>query len=110
MITGLFLAGGIGSLFLLSTIFHLLVLTIKFILLYFIFKQLVKAKTTGSKIGLGILGIIILLSIFHHAHLLLGMAVLFILYQLFKKKDIANGEEKLDPFNHFEKQWEELNR
>jgi lia operon protein LiaI len=110
---GLLLAGGIAALVLLSTIGPLIGLMIKLVLLYILFKQFLKTKKTAAKIGLGIVGLIILMSIFHHMNAIIGIAAAVMLYLVCKKwneKKHVVVKEKSDPFVNFEKQWNELNK
>lgn len=59
---GLLLAGGIAAVILLSTIGPMVGLFISLVLLYFIFKQFLKVESTGGKIGLGVIGFIVLIA------------------------------------------------
>ncbi|MEH7747686.1 flagellar basal body rod protein [Neobacillus drentensis] len=108
---GLLLAGGIAAVILLSTIGPMVGLLVSLVLLYFIFKQFLKAKTTGGKIGLGIIGFIVLMASIHNAPAIIGVAAAYVLYLVYKKwnlnKDTAVNEES-DPFANFEKQWNEM--
>jgi len=108
---GLLLAGGISAVILLSTIGPMLGLLVSLVLLYFIFKQFLKAKSTGGKIGLGMIVLIVLMASIHNAPALIGVAAAYVLYLVYKKwnqnKETAVKEES-DPFVNFEKQWNEL--
>jgi lia operon protein LiaI len=108
---GLLLAGGIAAVILLSTIGPMLGLLVSLVLLYFIFKQFLKAKTTGGKVGLGIIGFIVLMASIHNAPAIIGVAAAYVLYLVYKKwnqnKDTVVKEES-DPFVNFEKQWNEM--
>ncbi|WP_026564461.1 lmo0954 family membrane protein [Bacillus sp. UNC41MFS5] len=108
---GLLLVGGIASVILLSTIGPMLGLLVSLVLLYFIFKQFLKAKSTGGKVGLGIIGFIVLMASIHNAPAIIGVAAAYVLYLVYKKwnqnKDTVVKEES-DPFVNFEKQWNEM--
>jgi len=108
---GLFLAGAIAAVILLSSIGPMVGLLISLALLYFIFKQFIKAETTGGKIGFGIIGFIVLMAAIQNAPALIGILAAYILYLVYKnwngtKKAFQKVEE--DPFVNFEKQWNEM--
>ncbi|MEH7075574.1 flagellar basal body rod protein [Neobacillus drentensis] len=108
---GLLVAGGIAAMVLLSTIGPMVGLLVSLVLLYFIFKQFLKAKSTGGKIGLGILGFIVLMASIHNAPAIIGVVAAYVLYLVYKKWNKEKGtvvKEESDPFVNFEKQWNEL--
>jgi len=108
---GLLLAGGIAAVILLSTIGPMLGLFISLVLLYFIFKQFLRAKSTGGKIGLGLIGFIVLITSIHNAPAIIGVAAAYVLYLVYKKwnqKKYTVVKEESDPFVNFEKQWNEM--
>ncbi|MFK9095440.1 flagellar basal body rod protein [Bacillus salipaludis] len=108
---GLLVAGGIAAVILLSTIGPMVGLLVSLVLLYFIFKQFLKAETTGGKIGLGVIGFIVLMASIHNAPAIIGIAAAYVLYLVYKKWN-ENKQTKInqesDPFVNFEKQWNEL--
>jgi lia operon protein LiaI len=108
---GLLLAGGIAAIILLSTIGPMVGLLVSLVLLYFIFKQFLKTKSTGKKIGLGIIGFIVLIASIHNAPAIIGVVAAYVLYLVYKKwneKKDTTVKEESDPFVNFEKQWNEL--
>jgi lia operon protein LiaI len=108
---GLFLAGGIAAIILLNTIGPMFGLVISLVLLYVILKQFLKAKSTGGKIGWGIIGLIMLNATFHHIPAIIGVAAAYVLYLVYKKwneKESFKNKEAADPFVNFEKQWNEI--
>jgi lia operon protein LiaI len=108
---GLLLAGGIAAVILLTTIGPMVGLFISLVLLYFIFKQFIKAESTGGKIGLGIIGFIVLIASIHNAPAIIGVAAAYVLYLVYRKwneKKHTAVKEESDPFVNFEKQWNEL--
>ena len=110
---GLLLAGGIAAIVLLSNLGSMVGLAITLALLYFIVKHFLKTKSTGKKIVLGIIGLMVLSATFHHVPALIGVAAAAVLYLVYKKwnedKDtFSKKEESDDPFANFEKQWNEL--
>jgi lia operon protein LiaI len=108
---GLLLAGGIAAVILLSTIGPMVGLLVSLVLLYFIFKQFIKAESTGGKIGLGIIGFTVLVASIHNAPAIIGVAAAYVLYLVYKKwneKKHTAVKEESDPFVNFEKQWNEL--
>ena len=108
---GLLLAGGIAAVILLSTIGPMVGLLVSLVLLYFIFKQFIKAESTGGKIGLGIIGFIVLMASIHNAPAIIGVAAAYVLYLVYKKwnkNKRTTVKEESDPFVNFEKQWNDL--
>ncbi|AZU60865.1 flagellar basal body rod protein [Neobacillus mesonae] len=108
---GLLLAGGIAAVVLLSTIGPMVGLAVSLVLLYFIVKQFLKTESTGAKIGLAIVGVIVLAASIHNVPAVIGVAAAYVLYLVYKK---WNGQkhtkikEESDPFTNFEKQWNEM--
>ncbi|MCM3569182.1 flagellar basal body rod protein [Neobacillus mesonae] len=110
---GLLLAGGIATVILLSTIGPMVGLVVSLALLYFIVKQFIKAESTGAKIGLAIVGVIILAASIHNVPAIIGVAAAYVLYLVYKKwneQKKTKIKEASDPFVNFEKQWDELKR
>lgn len=108
---GLLLAGGIAAVVLLSTIGPMVGLLVSLTLLYFIFKQFLKSETTGGKIGLGVIGFIVLMASIHNAPAIIGVAAVYVLYLVYKKWNQSKHttvNKESDPFVNFEKQWNEL--
>lgn len=108
---GLLLAGGIAAVVLLSTIGHLVGLVVSLVLLYFIFKQFLKSDSIGVKIGLGIIGLVVLMASIHNIPAIIGVAAAYVLYLVYKKwnqKKYRKRKEDSDPFVNFEKQWNEM--
>lgn len=109
---GLLLVGGISALVLLSNLGPMVGLAVSLAILYFIIKQFLKTDSTGWKIGLGILGFIILMASISNAPAIVGIVAAYILYVVYKKwnqeKTVIKTEN--DPFQNFEKQWSELNK
>ena len=108
---GLLLAGGIAAVILLSTIGPMVGLLVSVVLLYFIFKQFLKTKSIGGRIGLGIIGFIVLMASLHNAPAIIGVAAAYVLYLVYKnwnKRKVNKINAADDPFINFEKQWNEL--
>lgn len=108
---GLLIAGGIAAIVLLSTIGPMVGLLVSLVLLYFIFKQFVKAESTGAKIGLAIIGVIVLMASIHNVPAIIGVIAAYVLYLIYKKwneSKYTKVKEDSDPFNNFEKQWNDL--
>ncbi|MEH7074449.1 flagellar basal body rod protein [Neobacillus drentensis] len=108
---GLLLAGGIAALILLSTIGPMIGLIVSAVLLYFIYKKFLKTESTSWKIGLGIIGVIVLLASLHNIPAIIGVAAAYVLYLVYKKWNSNNQviiKEESDPFINFEKQWNEI--
>lgn len=110
---GLILAGGVAAIILLSSIGPMIGLLVGLAVLYFIFKQFLKAESTGGKIVLGVIGFFVLMASIHNAPAIIGVLAAYVLYLVYKnwnssKKTVVN--EDSDPFVNFEKQWNELNK
>ncbi|OLS33639.1 flagellar basal body rod protein [Bacillus sp. MRMR6] len=108
---GLLLAGGIAAIILLSTIGPMVGLVVGVAILYFIFKQFLKTESIGGKIGLGIIGFIVLMSTIHQAPAIIGVIAAYVLYLIYKNWNSSKHQfvkEESDPFVNFEKQWNEL--
>jgi lia operon protein LiaI len=107
----LLLAGGIAAIILLSTIGPMVGLLVSLAILYFIFKQFIKTESTGGKIGLGIIGFIVLMASIHNAPAIIGVVAAYVLYLVYKNWNSSKQtkvKEESDPFVNFEKQWNEL--
>jgi lia operon protein LiaI len=110
---GLLLAGGIAAMVLLSTIGPMIGLFVSLGILYFIYKQFIKAETTGGKIVLGIFGVIFLMASISNAPAIIGAVAAYVLYLVYKnwnRSKHTSVKEESDPFINFEKQWNELNK
>lgn len=109
---GLLLIGGIAALVLLANLGPLVGLVVSIAILYFVFKQFLKTDSTWMKIGLGILGFILLMASISNAPAIVGIVAAYILYVVYKKfnETKVNGAVSNDPFQNFEKQWSELNK
>lgn len=108
---GLVLAGGLAAIILLSTLGPMLGLLISLAILYFIYKQFLKAESTGWKITLGIIGVIFLMASISNAPAIIGLVAAYILYLVVKNWNASKQaviKEESDPFVNFEKQWNEL--
>jgi lia operon protein LiaI len=109
---GLLLIGGIAALVLLANLGPLVGLVVSMAILYFVFKQFLKTDSKGMKIGLGILGIILLMASISNAPAIVGIVAAYILYVVYKKFKETKVNEIVsnDAFQNFEKQWSELNK
>jgi lia operon protein LiaI len=108
---GLLLAGGIAALVLLSTIGPLVGLAISLVILYFILKQFLKAERKMAKVGLAVLGMIVLLASIHNVPAIVGViaaAVLYLVYKKWNENKHSVKKTEDDPFANFEKQWDEM--
>jgi lia operon protein LiaI len=108
---GLLLAGGMAAIIFLSTIGPMIGLLVSLVLLYFIYKQFLKADSTGGKVAIGIIGFILLMASIANAPAIIGVVAAYVLYLVYKnwnrsKRSVV--KENTDPFVNFEKQWNEL--
>jgi lia operon protein LiaI len=106
---GLLLAGGVAAIVLLTQVGPIIGLGISLFVLYFAFKQFIKADRTGKKVFWGILGALGLLASISHLPALLGVVALYVLYMIYKKWN-KDKRDHNDPFTNFEKQWAEMKR
>lgn len=109
---GLLIAGGIAAIVLLSNLGPMIGLAISVAILYVVFKQFIKEKSTLGKIGWGIIGFIALMASASNIPAILGIAAAYVLYLVYKKWNASKSvivEEK-DPFVNFEKQWADMNK
>jgi lia operon protein LiaI len=109
----LLLAGGLAAIILLKTIGPMVGLLISLVILYFIYKQFLKTDSTGWKIGLIIIGLMVLSATIHHIPALIGVGAAYVLYLVYKNWNIkkqAAVKNEPDPFVSFERQWNELKK
>ena len=111
---GLLLAGGLAALILLHSIGPMVGLVVSLILLYFIFKQFLKTDSIAWKIGLIVIGLIILSSTIHHIPAFIGVGAAYVLYLVYKEwnktKRAPKHKNHDDPFINFEQQWNQLKK
>ncbi|MFT4413832.1 flagellar basal body rod protein [Fredinandcohnia humi] len=110
---GLFLAGGIAAIVLMSQLGPMVGLVISLAILYFAFKKFVKTDSTGSKVLWAVVGALALFASASNVPAILGVVAAYVLYVVIKnwKKDKQEKVvESSDPFTNFEKQWAELNK
>ncbi|WP_026583427.1 lmo0954 family membrane protein [Bacillus sp. J33] len=110
---GLLIAGGIAAMVLISNLGPMVGLAVSAAILYFVFKQFLKADSTLAKVGYGIIGFIALMASASNFPAILGLAAAYVLYLVYKKwnessSSIMEDEDDNDPFANFEKQWAEL--
>ncbi|MFF2447986.1 flagellar basal body rod protein [Neobacillus sp. NPDC058068] len=109
----LLLAGGLAAIILLKTIGPMVGLLVSLAILYFIFKQFLKTESTGWKIGLIIISLMVLSSTIHHLPALIGVGAAYVLWLVYKnwnKNKNTSAKNEQDPFVSFEKQWNELKK
>ncbi|MFS1516112.1 flagellar basal body rod protein [Bacillus sp. SCS-151] len=110
---GLFIIGGIAAMVLISSLGPMVGLAINLLILYLVFKQFMKTKSTFAKFGWALIGIVILMIVGSHIPAVIGFAAAYVLYIVYKKWNASQDtiEEKTDdPFVNFEKQWSEMKR
>ncbi|MFJ8258850.1 flagellar basal body rod protein [Peribacillus asahii] len=109
---GLFLVGLIALMVVLAQVGPLISLALCLVILYFGFKQYVKAESKGAKISWAILSIIMLMVSISHFPAVIGLVAAYILYLVYKKwkEEDEVVVEQADPFMNFERQWQELNK
>ncbi|WP_044749281.1 hypothetical protein [Bacillus alveayuensis] len=108
---GLLIAGGIAAMVLIANLGPMIGLAISFIILYYSFKQFIKAESTGKKVFWAIIGLIALSASASNVPAILGLAAAYVLYIVYKKwNETKETKNAADPFTNFEKQWAELKR
>jgi len=110
---GLLLAGGLAAIIFLGSLGPMIGLAISAVILYFIYKQFLKTDSTGWKIALVILGLIVLSSVISHIPALIGAGAAYVLYLVYKnwnKNKPKVVKDSGDPFVNFENQWNDLNK
>ncbi|MEW9108189.1 flagellar basal body rod protein [Cytobacillus gottheilii] len=111
---GLLMAGGIAALILIGNIGPMLALAISITILYFVYKQFIKANSNWEKAGWGIIGLAALLASASNIPAIIGIAAAYVLYLVYKNwnktKQSFPKENHNDPFANFEKQWAEINK
>ncbi|MEH7353958.1 flagellar basal body rod protein [Neobacillus drentensis] len=108
---GLLLAGGLAAIILVETIGPIVGLLISLAILYFIFKQFLKTESTGWKIGLIIIGLMVLSATIFQIPALIGVGAAYVLYLVYKNwNKKAASKIETDPFVSFEKQWNEIKK
>lgn len=113
---GLLIIGAFAVLVLFSNLGPLATLAISLVVLYFVFKEFLKADSVGWKIVLGIFGFFLLLTVAANIPAILGLVAIYVLYLVYKKWNESKSststvvKEENDPFKNFEKQWQELNK
>ncbi|WP_223590742.1 lmo0954 family membrane protein [Neobacillus bataviensis] len=107
---GLFLAGGAAAIILLNSIGPMLALLVSLVILYFIYKQFLKVDSIGWKIALIIFGLVVLSSNIHNIPALIGAGAAYVLYLVYKNWNKKAAPKNGDPFDNFDKQWNELKK
>lgn len=107
---GLFLLGAIALIVLLTQIGPMIGLLVSLAVLFFAFKQFIRADSAGGKIVWALIGLIALGFAVGNVPALIGIAALLALYFVYKTwndRKIIERRPK-DPFDNFEKQWKEM--
>ncbi|MBT2691134.1 flagellar basal body rod protein [Bacillus sp. ISL-47] len=108
---GLLIAGGVAAMVLITNLGPMVGLAVSAAILYFVFKQFLKADSTLAKFGYGVIGFIAFMATAANFPAILGLAAAYVLYLVYKKWNESSSivkEEDNDPFANFEKQWAEL--
>lgn len=109
---GLLLIGGVAAIVFLVNLGPLLALAITLGIAYLVLREFLKAKSTGAKIGWGIVGLVFVGVSISNIPSIIGLVAAYALYLVYKnwngKKNVV--VESNDPFTNFEKEWESLNK
>jgi lia operon protein LiaI len=108
---GLLIAGGIAAMVLVANLGPIAGLAIGLVIVYYSFKEFMKAKTTVKKILWAVIGLSALSASASNVPAIIGIAAAYVLYLVYKKWNEHKQEKPIDdPFINFEKQWAELKR
>jgi len=107
---GLFLLGAIALIVLLTQIGPMIGLLVSLAVLFFAFKQFIRADSAAGKMVWAIIGLIALGFAVGNVPAIIGVAALLALYFVYKKWDDQKtiDHQPKDPFDNFEKQWKEM--
>lgn len=108
----LFVLGLVALLVLLANLGPMILLGVGGWLLYVLFKKFLKTESTIKKIGLVVIGLIVICITLSNIYAVIGVAAAYVLYMIYKewKREPKEQEYREDPFTNFEKQWTELNK
>ncbi|KUP09837.1 flagellar basal body rod protein [Bacillus coahuilensis m2-6] len=106
---GLFMVGGIAAVVALANVGPMIGLALSLIILYFAFKEFLKAHSTFAKIAWVVIGLIALSSSVASLPAVIGLAAIYVIYLIWKNwnKDSVT-EKSSDPFTNFEREWNSL--
>ncbi|MFD0050766.1 flagellar basal body rod protein [Actinomycetes bacterium NPDC127524] len=110
---GLAAAGVIAAMILLANVGPLAGLAISLVILYFVFKQFIKAESAWGKVIWAIISLAALSAAIANIPSVIGIAAALVLYFVYKKWNGTKSEQvsgEKDPFINFEKQWADLNK
>ncbi|WP_110112700.1 flagellar basal body rod protein [Bacillus sp. CGMCC 1.16541] len=107
---GLFILGAVAAVVLLANLGPMIALAISLAILYFVFKEFVKAHTTGKKVLWVGIGLVVVAASISNIPAIVGVIAAYVLYVIYKKwnesKDVVG--DTTDPFMSFEKEWSQL--
>lgn len=110
---GLLLVGGIAAIVFLANLGPMLALAITLGIAYLVIKEFLKAKTTGSKIVWGIIGLLFISASISNIPSIIGLVAIFVMYLVCKNWNSTKKVEVVkndDPFANFENEWANLNK
>ncbi|MBM7704138.1 flagellar basal body rod protein [Metabacillus iocasae] len=109
---GLFILGAVAAIVLLTNLGPMIALAISLAILYFVFKEFVKADTTFKKVVWGGIGLLVVTASISNIPAVIGVIAAYILYVIYKKWNESEDVviETKDPFMSFEKEWSQLNQ
>jgi lia operon protein LiaI len=109
---GLLAAGGIAAAVLVANLGPIVGLAVCLIILYYSFKQFMKAEAAWKKVLWAVLGLSALSAAASNVPAIFGIAAAYVLYIVYKKWNENKQTMKTgdDPFTNFERQWAELKR
>lgn len=94
----------------LASLGNIIGLAISVFIAYFSLKQFLKSDTFGGKLLWAIIGMFGLISTFSNLPALAGILALYLLYVGYKnwKRDEKPSRSSKDPFESFDKQWNDI--
>ena len=109
----LFMAGAAAVLVILVNLVPLFVLAVTLWLSYLVFREFLKAGSTGGKIMWALVGMMLLSASISNIPSIMAIVAAIVLYFIYRswngQKKAASVEQR-DPFSNFEKEWERLNK
>ncbi|MED4589192.1 lmo0954 family membrane protein [Priestia flexa] len=109
---GLFILGLIAAVVLIANLGPMMLMLLGLVILYGVWKQVVKATSSFKKAAFAVLGVIVILSMIANVPAFFGILAAIALYFVYTKWNDNNVKEikTEDPFQNFENQWTELNK
>jgi len=106
----LFILGGTAAIVLLVNLVPMLALAITLGIGYLVLREFMKAKSTGSKLIWGLIGLVVISVSISNLPSIIGLVAAFVLYVVYTKWNERKVVEESDPFSNFEREWAKMNK